>query len=119
MAALIRTRFKAVRNTVVDPTAKQLELYQSLVQRRKDDFEGIEFDFRQQTIDQYRDHEKEEDTEPTKYHFISAIHSLYYAEDYADTVRYLYNCLEEGGVLLIVCVSGKFCETRDLVLYQI
>ena len=117
MAALIRSRFKSVHNTVVDPAAKQLQMYRDLIERGKDDFEGIEFDLREQTIDEYREHEEKVGQKPAKYHFISAIHSLYYPDDYADTVKYLYNCLEEGGVLVIACMSSKFFLPCQVTLY--
>ena len=108
MASLIRRRFNAVHNVVVDPSPELLQMYEGLVRRMKNDFDGIEFDFRKQTIDEYRDLEKKSGLEPSKYHFISAMHSLYYVDDYVSTVRYLYDCLEEGGILMIVCMASKF-----------
>lgn len=104
MAASLKARFKSVRNVVLEPAAKQLEKYRSLVKSNKSDFDGIEFDLRQLGIDEYR---SQEGDQPRKYHFISTIHSLYYAEDHKDTIRYLYDCLEEGGILLIIVVSGE------------
>eukprot|EP00057_Strongylocentrotus_purpuratus_P032196 XP_786900.1 PREDICTED: histamine N-methyltransferase A [Strongylocentrotus purpuratus] len=112
MAASLKARFKSVRNVVLEPAAKQLEKYRSLVKSNKSDFEGIEFDLRQLGIDEYR---SQEGDKPRKYHFISAIHSIYYAEDHKDTIRYLYDCLEEGGILLIIVVSvaGGFWRLWD------
>eukprot|EP00057_Strongylocentrotus_purpuratus_P033764 XP_792696.1 PREDICTED: histamine N-methyltransferase [Strongylocentrotus purpuratus] len=102
MAASIKTRFKSVRNVVVEPGEKQLEKYRSLVESKKSEFEGIEFDHRQLSIDEYR---ALEGNHSSKYHFINAIQSLYYADDFNDTIRYLYDCLEEGGILLITIIS--------------
>ena len=104
MAAHLKSRFKSVKNVVLEPAAKQLEMYRSLVEKKKSDFQGIEFDLRQLGIDEYR---AQECDQPRTFHFISAIHSLYYAQDHKDTIRYLYDCLEEGGILLAVLVSGE------------
>ncbi|XP_041455690.1 histamine N-methyltransferase B-like [Lytechinus variegatus] len=102
MAASVKARFESVRNVVLEPAAKQLEMYRSLVESKKTDLGGIEFDLRQCGMDEYR---AQVGDQPSKYHFISAIHSLYYAKDHKDTIRYLYDCLEEGGILLIIVVS--------------
>nr|XP_054771834.1 histamine N-methyltransferase A-like [Lytechinus pictus] len=102
LAASIKTRFRSVRNVVVEPAEKMLDIYRALIDGNKSDFEGIEFDLRQLGIDEFR---AQEGDHPAKYHFISTIQSLYYAADFEDTIRYLYDCLEEGGIMLIIIVS--------------
>ncbi|XP_071479261.1 histamine N-methyltransferase-like [Diadema antillarum] len=104
MAAMFRARFKAVHNTVIEPTASQLDMYRKLIADGKERFAGIDFDLHQDTLDDYRRKLNETDVHP-KYHFISAIHSVYYVDDLNDTIRYLHDCLEDGGMLLIVIIS--------------
>ena len=42
-----------------------------------------------------------------KYDVIVAINSAYYFDDLEDTLMYLREILEEGGILLLVLASGK------------
>ncbi|XP_041477527.1 histamine N-methyltransferase-like [Lytechinus variegatus] len=102
MAASIKSRFSSVRNVVLDPSEKQLQMYRSLIESNQSAFKGIEFDLRQLSIDKYRTNGEDH---PPKYHFINAVQSLYYVDDVKDTVRYLYDHLEKGGVMLITIVS--------------
>uniref|UniRef100_UPI00358EE996 uncharacterized protein n=1 Tax=Myxine glutinosa TaxID=7769 RepID=UPI00358EE996 len=106
LATILKSQFQAVQNTVLEPAESQLQMYRELVAQNRDQFAGIDFDLRQETIDGYRKKQKEAGTQP-KYHFISAIHSLYYVEDHTDSIGYLYDCLEEGGILLIIVISGR------------
>ncbi|XP_072169625.1 histamine N-methyltransferase-like [Diadema setosum] len=104
MAAMIRARFKAVHNTVIEPAASQLDMYRKLIADGKEQFAGIDFELHQDTLDEYRRKLSETGVHP-KYHFICAIHSVYYVDDLIDTIRYLHDCLEDGGMLLIVIIS--------------
>ncbi|XP_071479251.1 histamine N-methyltransferase-like [Diadema antillarum] len=104
MAAKIRAHFKAVQNIVIEPAASQLEMYRKLIADGKEGFAGIDFDLREDTLDGYRRKLNETGVHP-KYHFISAIHSVYYVDDLNDTIRYLHDCLEDGGMLLIIVVG--------------
>ncbi|XP_072169626.1 LOW QUALITY PROTEIN: histamine N-methyltransferase A-like [Diadema setosum] len=104
MATKIRARFKAVHNTVIEPAASQLDMYRKLISSGKEEFAGIDFDLHQDTLDGYRRKLNETGVYP-KYHFISAIHSVYYVDDLNDTIRYLHECLEDGGMLFIVVIS--------------
>ena len=51
---------------------------------------------------------------PRKFHFISAVHSLYYVDEPESAVSFLYDQLEDGGKLLIVMQDGK----KDVILLQ-
>ncbi|XP_041472060.1 histamine N-methyltransferase B-like [Lytechinus variegatus] len=103
MATSIKSRFSSVRNVIVDPGKKQLDLYRSLVE--VNDFPaGIEFDFHEAGIDEFLISEGEP---PTKYHFINAVQSIYYVDDMKGTVDNLYRRLEAGGVFLITMISSE------------
>ncbi|XP_041481066.1 histamine N-methyltransferase B-like [Lytechinus variegatus] len=121
MAASINAHFKSVRNVVVEPAKRQLEIYHSALEETKSEFSGIDFDLRQMVFDKYRE---QEGKRPPKYHFISAIQSIYYIDDINDTLRYLYDCLEDGGVMLITTLSdmggfrqvwSSFPQIQDVV----
>ena len=62
------------------------------------------------TLDEFKTNQE---SNPCKFHFISAIHSLYYVDDPQMAVDYLYNLLEDGGKLLIVMQDGKYL--RNLI----
>ncbi|XP_072165797.1 histamine N-methyltransferase B-like [Diadema setosum] len=104
IAAKIRARFQAVRNVVLEPAARQLDMYRELIANGKEEFAGIDFDLRQETLESYRQKQKATGMHP-KYHFISAIHSVYYLDDLKDTIQYLHDSLEEGGMLLVIVLS--------------
>ncbi|XP_071507454.1 histamine N-methyltransferase-like [Diadema antillarum] len=106
MAAKIRDCFQSVRNVVIEPAASQLDMYRELIANGKEGFAGIDFDLRQETLEVYRQKQSEMGVHP-KYHFISAIHSLYYVDDLNDTIRYLHDCLEEGGILLVIALADS------------
>ncbi|XP_063961021.1 histamine N-methyltransferase B-like [Lytechinus pictus] len=102
MATSIKSRFPSVRNVIVDPGNKQLDLYRLLVEVNGF-LGGIEFDFHEVGIDKFL---ISEGKPPPKYHFINAVQSLYYVDDMKDTVQVLYRRLEPGGIFLITMISS-------------
>ncbi|XP_022080432.1 histamine N-methyltransferase-like isoform X2 [Acanthaster planci] len=90
--------FPRINNRVVEPFSEQLRQYKALALSKAHELPGVDHHWRQQTIEQYQ---KEGDL--TKFHFVSAIHTLYYVEK--SSLMYLYDCLEPGGVLLVVLES--------------
>ena len=102
MLAKLLQRFPRINNRVVDPLQEHLVQYKALVQSKSDELQGVSFDWRQQTIEDY---EKAGDL--TKFHFISAIDVMYHVVDLDSSLTYLYNRLEPGGVLLVVITSGN------------
>ncbi|XP_038068305.1 histamine N-methyltransferase A-like [Patiria miniata] len=100
MLTKLLRRFPLINNRVVEPAMDQLVKYKALAQSKAHDLHGVICDWRQQTIDQY---EKAGDSR--QFHFISSIHSIYYADDVYRSLMYLYDRLEPGGILLVVTVS--------------
>lgn len=69
-------------------------------------FVNVVLDWRRQTWEKFYNEYKQSIQVP-KFHFISAIHSLYYIEDIEKNVLNLIDCLEDGGILLIILTTGK------------
>ncbi|XP_070561800.1 histamine N-methyltransferase-like isoform X2 [Ptychodera flava] len=100
--------FPRIHNIVVEPTADFVEKYRSLFKAKQHLIEGVETEWREQTLESFQNSVDSS----VSYHFISAIHSLYHFEDYKATLRYMYDLLEEGGVLLIVMGAEDSGLTR-------
>ncbi|XP_022103974.1 histamine N-methyltransferase-like [Acanthaster planci] len=88
--------FPRINIRAVEPLQEQLVKYQALTKSKTSDLRGVNFEWRQQTIEEY---EKVE--EPTKFHFIVAVHSVYYFDNLEDSLMYLHSILEPGGVIFI------------------
>ncbi|XP_072024607.1 histamine N-methyltransferase B-like [Amphiura filiformis] len=104
MMCKLRNRYPLISNIAVEPAAGQIKLYQNLATKMAVKLNGITTDWRKQGLDEFR-RAKVESGDTTKYHFISSIHSLYYVDDMEDTVKWLYEQLEDGGMMLIITVS--------------
>ena len=94
-------RFQRITNLAIEPLEGLSVQYQALIQAKVQVLQGVKFDLRQQTIEQY---EKAGDS--TKFHFISAVHSVYYLNDVDKSLMFLYNRLEGGGLILLIILSG-------------
>ena len=112
MMSKLSKRYPRISNCAVEPAEGQITLYKDLVKSKTDDLQSIAFDWRKQGLDEFRK-ERVERGDTTKFHFISSIHSIYYADDLEDSLRWLYDQLEDGGMMLIITVSGT---VRVLVL---
>ena len=112
MLAKLLQIFPSINNRVVEPSRDQLLMYKAHVQARADQLQGVVCDWRQQTMDEYQ-----KAGNHTKFHFISAIHSLYYAEDIEQSLLHLYDLLELGGMLLVIARSGNGIITTFISPY--
>lgn len=125
MAASIRSCFEGVYNTVVEPSSNLIYKYRQLA-KTDEKLRNIGFEFHQKTIEEYwretdalnNGNTKVEDGDCSKgarqreinggrFHFISAVHSLYHVDNPSHVVGRLYDMLEEGGVLLVIQVAGE------------
>ncbi|XP_022080437.1 histamine N-methyltransferase-like [Acanthaster planci] len=100
MLEKLSKRFPRIDNRVVEPSQELVDKYQALVQSKAGDLQGVKCDWRHETIEQY-----EEAGNLTKFHVISAVHSMYYVDNFDSTLMYLYNCLVPGGVLATILLS--------------
>ena len=108
MLTKLMQRYPRINNCVVEPAEDQIVQYKALAQSRAHELQGVSFDWRQQTTDQFT-----EAGDATKFHFISAIHSIYYVDDVDSSLMYLYDRLEPGGTMLVITVSGILCFCKD------
>ena len=99
--------FPRITNRVVEPVDEQHVKYRALIESQASELQGVNFEWRHQTIEQY---EKAGDS--TKFHFIIAMHVLYYLDNLEDSLVYLFSILEPGGVIMVVIVSGTLLTTE-------
>ncbi|XP_022080183.1 histamine N-methyltransferase-like [Acanthaster planci] len=103
MLTKLLPRFPLIHNRVVEPAEDAMDKYQALVQSRAQELQGVRWDWRQQTIDQYTEEARGGDS--TKFHFVHACQCLYYAADLESSLTYLYNCVEPGGVMVVSLIT--------------
>ncbi|XP_071953498.1 histamine N-methyltransferase-like [Antedon mediterranea] len=97
----LSNHFQAVENTVVEPNAGAVAEYKSLTVRN--DWKNVEYSWFIGTFQQFRVKVAGNDK---KYHHISAIDSVYYLENLADDILFMYDILENGGIMMIMVLSG-------------
>ncbi|XP_038066471.1 histamine N-methyltransferase-like [Patiria miniata] len=102
---MLSKRFPRINKCVVEPNPRFLDQYKARAQSEVHELQGLYYEWRQQTIQQY---EKAGDS--AKFHFISAIHSIYYVDE--SSLMYLYDRLEPGGIMLVVLRSDKSGHAR-------
>ena len=107
---ILLQQFPRINNRVVEPAPDQLVQYKALVQSKAHELHGVSCDWRQQTIEEY-----EQAGDLTKFHFISAVHSIYYVDDVEGSLMYLYNHLEPGGIMLVIIISGINFNLFDML----
>ena len=90
------------------------DAFKNLFQTRKPALQGVTLNFNQATIQDFREGIRRSEAEGGKrkrYHFIHAIHSIYFAGDaILETILDLYESLEENGMLLISTITGTLGE---------
>ena len=94
-------RFPRINNRVVEPLQEMMVKYKALAQSKSHQLQDVSFDWRLQTLEQY-----EKTGDLARFHFISAVHSVYYLSDLESSLAYLYDRLEPGGVMVITLISG-------------
>nr|XP_054766441.1 histamine N-methyltransferase A-like [Lytechinus pictus] len=97
--------FPRINNTIVEPSEAQNDLFKNLIKEKGDALKGASFEWSAETSDQYLDKAFSSGAQPLKFHFIHAVHVLYYASDLKQSLKRLYDMLEDGGLLFIVNLS--------------
>ena len=100
----LKRNFPTVRACVLEPSSVLLDEYQKNVDRNP--LPGITFDWKNQIFEKYTI--SRQNSFESKYHFISAIHSIYYINNLEEALRNLYDMLAPGGILLIAVISGTY-----------
>lgn len=103
MITQLLKKFKKVSNTVLEPAPEHIAKYKELAVSK--DFKGVEWDWRQQTWEEFYRDWQNEGSSNAPFHFISAVHSLYYTEDAEKVLVNMHELLEEGGILLVIVLA--------------
>ncbi|XP_071942841.1 histamine N-methyltransferase A-like [Antedon mediterranea] len=99
-----------ITDTVVEPDLSYINKYKDLAVKKTELIDGVSFEWRQQTLQQFR---QENQNQPVKkYHFIMAIHALYFFEDLPDVLKYLISILEDGGMILAMISCDDSCTSQ-------
>ncbi|XP_070553909.1 histamine N-methyltransferase-like [Ptychodera flava] len=101
MITHLRKLFPSIQNVAIEPTPDLADKYRSLLKERQQLLEGVETEWREQTLEGFQNSYGS----TVSYHFISVISSLYYVDDYRASLRYLYDLLEDGGVMIIMMIA--------------
>ena len=112
----ILTKFPKIHACALEPREEPLRLYQQKIAKNTSQLHGVKFDWQNCTIEEYMDTQGN----MRKYHFISAIHSIYYMKDLKNTLDYLYDILEPGGILLVEVATGRQgqCNSWQFILFR-
>ncbi|XP_038048489.1 histamine N-methyltransferase-like [Patiria miniata] len=97
-----KMQYKNFHVTVVEPAVDMVDKYKARVSADASQQQGMTYDWKTQTLDGYTEGNK-----ATKFHFISSLHSIYYAEDLQASLKNLFCRLEPGGMMLVVVISDK------------
>ncbi|KAJ8028148.1 Histamine N-methyltransferase [Holothuria leucospilota] len=106
MLMQLRKKFHLIECTVVEPSGEQIQSYKKLVEEQKDALNGVTFNWRQESFQEFC--KANVDSSKT-FNFVSAIHSCHYIPRkdlvfYFDTITSL-----TAGKILIMQGAGK-CE---------
>ncbi|XP_038048211.1 carnosine N-methyltransferase 2-like [Patiria miniata] len=96
-------KFKCIYNLVIEPSTYQIDLYKKLVRNNKELSAAVEFDWRQQTLEDYI--ASDDGRGRGEFDVITSVHTIYYGGPMEYNVPYLFDLLAEGGVLAIVLLS--------------
>ena len=99
-------KFPRISNHVVEPSAEFVGKYKTHVSANREEHQGIDYHWYPQRLQDFKE-DREKKGDETKFHFISAIHCLYFFDDLGKWLDYLYSLLDEGGVLMVILTASK------------
>ncbi|XP_071477818.1 histamine N-methyltransferase-like [Diadema antillarum] len=105
MTKMLLPHFPKISNTVVEPSIKQLYRFKKLVEEETSSLQGVSFDWKNATIDDYVGCLSADTRE--NFHLIHVVHAIYYTSDLTKTLQVLYDSLAEGGILFVVATPEK------------
>ena len=95
---------RRIHAVIVEPNAPMMERYKALVVKESEMMRGIDFEWRQETLEGFQ---KSQNGVEDKFHFIVSVSSIYYIDDKERYIQYMYDILEDDGVLMITIMSGR------------
>ncbi|XP_033108545.1 histamine N-methyltransferase-like [Anneissia japonica] len=107
-------RFPDIENTVVEPSEDAVTEYKRLVNGK---FENVEYTWLNMTFEQFCDQLQATENKK-KFHHISAIDCMYHLDNFSDALTFLYDKLEEGGIMLIAICSAENGMHKAKVRYS-
>ena len=94
-----------IQAVIVEPDPKLMGRYKARIEE-PEKVQGIDFEWRQETLEEFQ--KSPTGQKDDKFHFINFFNTVYYLEDKEKSLRYLYDKLDVGGVLVITVMSGMF-----------
>ncbi|XP_072030215.1 histamine N-methyltransferase-like [Amphiura filiformis] len=104
-----KDHFAQIHQCLIEPNKLLAEQHKKNIQQTN--WKEVIYDWREQTLEEYMEGVKELE-KGVKYHFISAIHSLYHMTNPEESLEFLYDQLEENGILLFALASEKSTSGR-------
>ncbi|XP_033122349.1 histamine N-methyltransferase A-like isoform X2 [Anneissia japonica] len=96
-------RFPTIENTVVEPSAKAIAEYQSSI---KGMWKNVEFSWFNGTFQKFRVQLESAGNNQT-FHHINLVDSIYYVDKLKEDIVFMYDRLEQGGIMLIAVESDQ------------
>ncbi|XP_035686850.1 histamine N-methyltransferase-like [Branchiostoma floridae] len=96
-------RHNSVYNRVVEPAEDLIERYKARV-REDTSLQAVEFDWRQQTAEEYF---LTEEPVTTTFNLVHAVHVLYHVKDLHATLRNMWEQLADGGHMVVQIKSDN------------
>ena len=95
-----------INHVVVEPSHDCVERYKAAVESASSTMSGLNFEWHEEKFLEFQ-RRHAATSQPQRFDFISAVHCLYYVHDAVDAVKFLYDNLADGGVLLIFMQDSK------------
>ena len=105
MTKLRQREQRHIQAVIVEPDPKLMGRYKAKI-KEPEKVQGIDFEWRQETLEEFQ--KSPTGQKDDKFHFINFFNTVYYLEDKEKSLRYLYDKLDVGGVLVITVMSGMF-----------
>ncbi|XP_033125564.1 histamine N-methyltransferase-like isoform X2 [Anneissia japonica] len=90
-----------VNEIVLEPNKVEVEKFKSTI-KSLDQYRFVNLECLPETVESYMARNTSR-----KFHFIHCIHVLYYVKNPAAIIEAAYNCLEEGGMMLIIHAAAS------------
>ncbi|XP_072044324.1 histamine N-methyltransferase-like isoform X2 [Amphiura filiformis] len=106
--------FDEVHQCILEPNKDMINQHKANVSQNE--LKGVTYEWREQRLEEFMTSQKEDE----KYHFITAIHSLYHVHNLDEALGFLYDKLEENGILLMVLGidTGLFARVSSIIPSQ-
>ncbi|XP_071953741.1 histamine N-methyltransferase B-like [Antedon mediterranea] len=105
----LSNNFGKLGHTAIEPAEEAIAEYKRLT--AKNNWSNVDYSWFHGTFQQFKENLENEEN-ATKYHHISSLDSVYYLENPEDDILFMYNMLENGGMLMIMLDSDENSYSR-------